>query len=178
MSVFRTIVAAVDFSASSGNALRNAAGLIPNGGLLTVAHVLGRDADSANWTAANAALYDRQTLDQWLRDNTSGSDEFMAVAAAATEAIFGGEAAELSLLYTLFYIAASGNEQNVGTFERNFNTADGAQERRFDGQSWLAWRNLRGSHKPQPLACTSPSGGRIDCFAVASDSALEHIAYY
>ena len=49
------VLAAVDFSASSGNALRNAAGLIPNGGLLTVAHVLGRDADSANWTAANAA---------------------------------------------------------------------------------------------------------------------------
>ena len=51
----KRVLAAVDFSASSGNALRNAAGLIPNGGLLTVAHVLGRDADAANWTAANAA---------------------------------------------------------------------------------------------------------------------------
>src|SRR4030095_5914640 len=39
----------------------------------------------------------------------------------------------LSLLYTLFYIAASGNEQNQGTFERNFNTAGGAQESRFVG---------------------------------------------
>jgi monoamine oxidase len=57
----------------------------------------------------------------------------MAVVSAATEAIFGCEPRELSLLYTLFYIAASGDEQNVGTFERNFNTAGGAQERRFVG---------------------------------------------
>ena len=82
----------------------------------------------APWTAPNAAEWDRQTLDTWLRANTSGSDEFMAVVSAATEAIFGCEPRELSLLYTLFYIAASGNEQNPGTFERNFNTAGGAQE--------------------------------------------------
>jgi monoamine oxidase len=87
----------------------------------------------APWTSANADEYDRQTLDQWLRANTTGNDEFMAVVSAATEAIFGGEAAELSLLYTLFYIAASGNEQNAGTFERNFNTTGGAQESRFVG---------------------------------------------
>jgi monoamine oxidase len=87
----------------------------------------------APWTVANADEYDRQTLDAWLRANTSGNAEFLAVVSAATEAIFGGEARELSLLYTLFYIAASGNEQNVGTFERNFNTGGGAQEQRFVG---------------------------------------------
>jgi monoamine oxidase len=85
------------------------------------------------WSSPNAEEWDRQTLDTWLRDNTSGSDEFMAVASAATEAIFGCEPRDLSLLYTLFYIAASGNEQNPGTFERNFNTAGGAQENRFYG---------------------------------------------
>ena len=37
------------------------------------------------------------------------------------------------LLFVLFYIAASGNETNPGTFERNFNTKDGAQMWRFDG---------------------------------------------
>ena len=82
---------------------------------------------------ANADEYDRQTLDAWLRANTTGNAEFMAVVSAATEAIFGGEPRELSLLYTLFYLAASGNEQNVGTFERNFNTGGGAQEQRFAG---------------------------------------------
>ena len=85
------------------------------------------------WTASSADDWDRQTLDAWLRANTSGNAEFMAVTSAATEAIFGCEARELSLLYTLFYIAASGNEQNAGTFERNFNTAGGAQESRFVG---------------------------------------------
>ena len=85
------------------------------------------------WTAANAEVWDRQTLDTWLRANTSGSAEFMGVTSAATEAIFGAEPRDLSLLYTLFYIAASGNEQNPGTFERNFNTAGGAQESRFVG---------------------------------------------
>ena len=85
------------------------------------------------WTAANAETLDRQTLDQWLRSNTTGTDEFMSVTSAATEAIFGAEPRDLSLLYTLFYIAASGNESNPGTFERNFNTAGGAQESRFVG---------------------------------------------
>lgn len=87
----------------------------------------------APWTAANADALDRQTLDQWLRASTTGNAEFMNVVSAATEAIFGAEPRELSLLYTLFYIAASGNEDNVGTFERNFNTGGGAQERRFVG---------------------------------------------
>ena len=65
---------------------------------------------------------------------------------AATEAIFGGEPRDLSLLYTVFYIAASGDEQNQGTFERNFNTAGGAQEQRFAG----------GAHNvPQRLAARS-----------------------
>lgn len=79
----------------------------------------------------NAALWDGQTLETWLRQNSSGSEEFLAVATGATEAIFGAELRDLSLLYVLFYIAASGNEQNVGTFERNFNTAGGAPVRRI-----------------------------------------------
>ena len=89
------------------------------------------------WTSPHAEEWDRQTLDTWLRAHTSGNAEFMAVTSAATEAIFGCEPRELSLLYTVFYIAASGNEQNQGTFERNFNTADGAQEQRFAGGAHL-----------------------------------------
>ena len=88
------------------------------------------------WNAPSAEEWDRQTLDTWLRGHTTGNSEFMAVASAATEAIFGGEPGELSLLYTVFYIAASGNEQNQGTFERNFNTKDGAQEKRFEGGAY------------------------------------------
>ena len=88
------------------------------------------------WDAPQAQEWDRQTLDTWLRGRTTANPEFMGVASAATEAIFGGEPPELSLLYTVFYIAASGNEQNQGTFERNFNTKDGAQEKRFEGGAY------------------------------------------
>jgi monoamine oxidase len=89
------------------------------------------------WSSPHAEEWDRQTLDTWLRAHTSGNPEFMAVASAATEAIFGCEPGELSLLFTVFYLAASGNEENQGTFERNFNTAGGAQERRFAGGTHL-----------------------------------------
>jgi monoamine oxidase len=102
------------------------------------------------WSAPRAGEWDRQTLDTWLRSHTTGSAEFMAVASAATEAIFGGEPGELSLLYSVFYIAASGNEQNQGTFERNFNTADGAQEKRFAGGAY-----------EMPLRVASELGDRV-----------------
>jgi monoamine oxidase len=85
------------------------------------------------YEAAKAQEWDRQTLDTWLREHTSGNDEFMAVVSAATEAIFGAEPRDVSLLYVLFYIAASGDADHPGTFERNFNTAGGAQEQRFAG---------------------------------------------
>ncbi len=86
------------------------------------------------WKAANAGDWDRQTLETWLRAN-SATERFRTVAAAATRAIFGAEPRDLSLLYTLFYIASSGNESNPGTFERNFSTRGGAQESRFVGGS-------------------------------------------
>ena len=47
--------------------------------------------------------------------------------------IFGAEPRELSLLFVLFFIAASGDERTPGTFERNFNTRGGAQQDRIDG---------------------------------------------
>ncbi|UJA19960.1 FAD-dependent oxidoreductase [Thermoleophilia bacterium SCSIO 60948] len=88
------------------------------------------------YAAANAEAYDRQTLDSWIRENTV-NPQFSDLVAAALRPIFGAEAREISLLYTLFYIAASGNEDNPGTFERNFNTQDGAQQFRFRGGSGL-----------------------------------------
>src|SRR3954453_7063245 len=86
------------------------------------------------WKAPNAEAWDSETLYTFLKKN-SASPQFMGVASAATEAIFGAEARDVSLLYTLFYIAASGDEQNPGTFERNFNTRGGAQQSRFVGGS-------------------------------------------
>jgi monoamine oxidase len=97
----------------------------------------------APWTAANAAEWDGQTLDTWLRQNSTNTARLRKLVAAATRPIFGAEAREISLLFTLFYIAASGNERNPGTFERNFNTRGGAQEQRFIGGSGVLVRRMR-----------------------------------
>ena len=86
--------------------------------------------------APSAADWDSQTLETWVRDN-SANPQFRDLVSVATRPIFGAEPRELSLLFTLFYIAASGNEQNAGTFERNFNTRDGAQMWRFVGGTQL-----------------------------------------
>jgi monoamine oxidase len=88
------------------------------------------------WTAADAASWDAQTLQSFIEAH-SVTPQFRQLIPAATRPIFGAEPRELSLLFTVFYIAASGNEQNVGTFERNFNTRMGAQQDRFDGGSQL-----------------------------------------
>ena len=92
----------------------------------------------SRWTRPGSrradAEWDEQTLATWIADN-SDNPKFRALIPIATRAIFGAEPRELSLLFTLFYIAASGNEDNPGTFERNFNTRDGAQMWRFVGGS-------------------------------------------
>jgi monoamine oxidase len=85
------------------------------------------------WNAPNAGGLDSQSLETWLRHNSTGAKRFMDLAKAATRAIFGAEPRELSLLFVLFYIAASGDETTPGTFERNFNTRNGAQQDRIAG---------------------------------------------
>ena len=86
----------------------------------------------APWEAVEAGQFDRETLAGWIAAN-SVNPKFMRLASVATRPIFGTEPSELSLLFVLFYIAASGDERNVGTFDRNFNTRGGAQESRFHG---------------------------------------------
>ncbi len=88
----------------------------------------------APWKAPRAAEWDGQTFETWLNANST-SPKFRRLAAVATRPIFGGEPREMSLLFVLFYIASSGNERNIGTFERNFNTRGGAQMQRFIGGS-------------------------------------------
>jgi monoamine oxidase len=91
----------------------------------------------APWTAQSAEEWDSQSLYTWVKNNSTASPRFMDLLQIATEPIFGAEARDISLLYTLFYIAASGNEQNPGTFERNFNTRGGAQQQRMLGGTQL-----------------------------------------
>jgi monoamine oxidase len=95
----------------------------------------------APWEAASAGDWDRETLEKWIQENST-NERFRRIVPVATRPIFGAEPRELSLLFVLFYIAASGDEQNTGTFERNFNTRDGAQMFRFEGGSQLLCKKL------------------------------------
>ena len=94
---------------------------------------------------------------------------------AATRPIFGAEPSEISLLYVLYYIAASGNEANAGTFERNFNTRGGAQEQRIEGGSQVLGKAMAarlGKHrivKRSPVRRIIQRRGRV---RVVSDRAI------
>lgn len=83
---------------------------------------------AAPWEAKRAGEWDAQSLDAWLRSNTTAGKRFLDIAAGALRPIFGAEPREISLLFALFFIAASGDEGTPGTFERNFNTRHGAQQ--------------------------------------------------
>ena len=103
----------------------------------------------APWASSQADDWDGQTLETWIRDNSS-TEQFRDLVPVATRPIFGADPRDLSLLFVLFYIAASGNEQNPGTFERNFNTRNGAQ----------MWR-LAGGAQVLPLEIARRLGRRV-----------------
>jgi monoamine oxidase len=89
---------------------------------------------SEPWNAPNAVALDRQTIAGYLTEHSANS-RLRNLTAAALRAIAGAEPRELSMLFTLFYIAASGDRTHPGTFQRNFNTRGGAQQNRLVGGS-------------------------------------------
>jgi monoamine oxidase len=118
----------------------------------------------APWNAASAADWDGQTLETWVKAN-SASDKFRRLVPLATRPIFGAEPRELSLLFVLFYIAASGNETHPGTFERNFDTRNGGQMWRFAGGSQQIALKIAAQLGPRivlrsPVRRITQSGGR------------------
>jgi len=91
----------------------------------------------APWTHPRAAEWDSMTLAEYLRKNSVNAAGIENLIRCWTQPGFGADPAELSMLYVIHYVACSGNETNSGTFERNSDTANGAQERRFVGGSQL-----------------------------------------
>ena len=98
----------------------------------------------APWEAPLATSWDSQTLKSWAERHStySANESFRRLVAVATRPIFGAEAREISFLFTLFYIAASGDEKHPGTFERNFSTRMGAQMWRFYGGTELVTQRM------------------------------------
>jgi monoamine oxidase len=91
---------------------------------------------TAPWKAGKAREWDRMTLGAWFDANIA-SAKARAVLMAASQAIWGADPAQMSLLYALQYIAAAGDAKHAGSFARLILTGAGAQEQRFVGGSQL-----------------------------------------
>ncbi len=104
----------------------------------------------APWTHPRAKEWDSITLGEYIRKNTLNPQGIGNLINCWTQPGFGADPDQLSLLFVIHYVACSGNETNKGTFERNSDTANGAQERRFVGGSQLI-----------PLRLASQLGSRV-----------------
>ncbi len=91
----------------------------------------------APWTHPRAREWDAMTLGDFIRRNSVNARGVANLIKAWSQPGFGADPDEISFLFTLWYVACSGNERTPGTFARNSETANGAQERRFIGGSQL-----------------------------------------
>ena len=91
---------------------------------------------SAPWSHPKAAEWDSTSFDNWVREQTANPD-VRDLLLCYTQAAFGADGMDFSLLFLVWYIACSGDERNVGTFERSSGTDEAAQDERFVGGSQL-----------------------------------------
>ncbi len=89
------------------------------------------------WTAPNAARYDAETLETWVRANSVNANGIVELLRPFTEALVGAEPGDVSFLFVLAYVAGAGDETHAGTFERLFNVRGGAQQSRLLGGSQI-----------------------------------------
>lgn len=89
------------------------------------------------WTYPNAAAYDAETLETWVRANSVNANGIIALLRPFTEALVGAEPGDVSFLFVLAYVAAAGDATHPGTFERLFNVRGGAQQSRLIGGSQI-----------------------------------------
>jgi monoamine oxidase len=103
--------------------------------LLGPADTLGKQVGvKAPWKAKTAAKLDKQTVDQWIRANTT-SRLLPPILDAANQAIYGKDSTQLSLLFNAFYTAAAGDAKHAGAYARLISATGGAQDSRFKGGS-------------------------------------------
>jgi monoamine oxidase len=92
----------------------------------------------APWTHPKARAWDSMTFESWLRRTTTGLGpgalEWFNVFLSSA---FGAEARDVSLLFSLWYIAMFGDESTPGTLDRGIAMEGGAQEARLRGGSQL-----------------------------------------
>jgi len=96
---------------------------------------------AAPWTAPDAAQWDGQTLETWKQANMQAPNA-RALFDTGIGSVYATEPSDLSLLFTLFYIASGTNETTAPDLNRLFNVPDGAQDSRFLGGSQLISKRL------------------------------------
>ena len=95
----------------------------------------------APWAAPKALEWDSTTFHDWVAEN-SANPAVVNLLLSYLQPTFGSDGRDMSLPFLLWYIAASGNERNPGSFERSSDTAGGAQDSRFVGGSGLIPQRL------------------------------------
>src|SRR3954447_571397 len=104
-------------------------------GLLGPADTLGKQVGvKAPWNAKTAAKLDKQTFDQFVKAGST-SPLVPPILDAASQALYGKDSTQISLLFNAFYTAAAGDAKNAGAFARLISAGGGAQESRFKGGS-------------------------------------------
>jgi monoamine oxidase len=91
----------------------------------------------APWTHPSAVEWDAISLGEFIRTRSLNSAGLTNLINSWVQPGFGADPDEISFLFVLWYVACSGNETEAGTFSRNADVANSAQERRFVGGSQL-----------------------------------------
>lgn len=117
--------------------------ILPDAGqLITRINEMSKEVPvDAPWAAPKAAEWDAVSFHDWVARN-SVNPEVRELLLCYLQPTFGSDGRDMSLLFLLWYIAASGNERHPGTFERSSDTEGGAQEMRFVGGSGLIPQRL------------------------------------
>ena len=112
--------------------------ILPDAGVLQarIDQMASEIAVDAPWSHPKAKEWDEMSFATWVRQNTANPD-VRTLLLCYTQAAFGSDGEDFSLLFAVWYIATAGDENNVGTFERSSGTEGAAQDSRFVGGSQL-----------------------------------------
>ena len=127
---------------------------------------LARTLDPAQpWAAPRAAEWDAQTAQDWMLANTC-TQGARAVIEIATRAIFSCEPRDVSFLYFLHYVAASGSIETLAE------VTQGAQQDRIRGGAFQLAQRLAQTLAPDSLRLDSPVHAvRLEAAGYAIDHA-------
>jgi monoamine oxidase len=96
---------------------------------------------SAPWSHPQAKEWDSISVEQWMQKQGFGSDATLLFT-LFTKSVLSVEPREVSLLYTIAYVASAGNETNPGTISRLITVEGGGQESRVVGGTGLIPQRL------------------------------------